>query len=177
LRIFEVDRPGVQAWKQRRLKEIGFGSPEWLKFVPVDFEAGMSWWKQLAAAGFDQNKPAVIVSTGVSLYLTKEANAETLRQIAVLAPGSTLAMSYILPIELAAPEERPGREMAEKGARASGTPFISFFSPEEIIALALECGFKNAKHVSAADLEKRYFSGRTDGLRPTGSEELLIAAT
>jgi methyltransferase (TIGR00027 family) len=42
LRLFEVDQPGPQAWKRRRLVELGFGVPEWLKLVPVDFEAGES---------------------------------------------------------------------------------------------------------------------------------------
>src|SRR5438876_8060497 len=43
LKVFEVDRPGPQAWKRQRLIELGFGVPEWLKLVPVDFEAGGSW--------------------------------------------------------------------------------------------------------------------------------------
>ena len=43
LRIFEVDQPGSQAWKQQRLIGLGFGIPEWLRLVPVDFEAGWSW--------------------------------------------------------------------------------------------------------------------------------------
>jgi hypothetical protein len=68
--------------------------------------------------------------------------------------------------------------MAEKGARASGTPFLSFFTPTEIIALAREAGFADARHVSAADLTQRYFAGRTDGLRPpNNAEELLIGTT
>ena len=68
--------------------------------------------------------------------------------------------------------------MAEKGARASGTPFLSFFTPAEIIALAREAGFAEARHVSAADLTQRYFAGRSDGLRPpSNAEELLVART
>ncbi len=178
LRIFEVDRPGPQAWKRRRLIELGFGIPLWLRFVPVDFEAGQSWWERLAAAGFDSDRPAVVVSTGVSMYLTREANAATLRQIAALAPGSTLAMTFLLPIELADPEVRPGLEMSAKGARASGTPFISFFAPAEMLALARDAGFKDARHISGAALAGRYFAGRTDGLHPPNKgEELLVAAT
>ena len=112
------------------------------------------------------------------MYLTREANAATLREVAALAPGSTLAMTFLLPLELADPEVRPGLEMAEKGARASGTPFISFFTPPEIQSLAREAGFKDARHVSAADLTRRYFAGRTDGLRPpSNAEELLVANT
>ena len=38
LRIFEVDEPGTQAWKRRRLHELDMAPPETLSFVPVDFE-------------------------------------------------------------------------------------------------------------------------------------------
>ena len=178
LKIFEIDQPGPQAWKRQRLIELGFGVPDWLRFVPVDFEASGSWRDGLVSAGFDNSKPSIVVSTGVSMYLSKEANAATLRHVAALAPRSTLAMTFLLPLELADPEVRPGLEMAEKGARASGTPFLSFFTPAEIVALAREAGFADARHVSAADLTQRYFAGRTDGLRPpNNAEELLVATT
>jgi methyltransferase (TIGR00027 family) len=177
LKVFEVDRSGPQAWKRRRLTELGFGIPEWLRLVPVDFEAGDDWGARLVDAGFDAAKPAIIASTGVSLYLTKDAIAATLRQVAALVRGSTLAMSFILPLERADPEERPGYEAALRGARASGTPFISFFTPEEMLALAREAGFREVKHVSAATLAERYFAGRADGLQPGSSEALLVAMT
>lgn len=176
LTIFEVDQPGTQEWKRRRLIEIGFGIPEWLRFVPVNFEAGSSWWEQLIGAGFNITLPAVVASTGVTMYLTKEAIGASLRQIATLAPGSTLAMTFILPLELAEPEERPAYEAAQRGARASGTPFLSFFAPEEMLAMASDAGFREVRHVSGADLTRRYFDGRNDGLRP-GSEALLVART
>ncbi len=178
LHVFEVDQPGPQAWKRQRLIETGFGVPDWLRLVPVNFEAGDAWWEKLAAAGFDPGRPAVVVSTGVSMYLTTEAIAATLRQVAALAPGSMFAMTFLLPLELADPEVRAAFAMAEKGARASGTPFISFFTPDEITALARACGFRNARHVSGAMLTQKYFANRTDGLRPpNNAEELLVAAT
>jgi methyltransferase (TIGR00027 family) len=178
LRVFEVDRPGPQAWKRQRLIALGFGVPEWLRLVPVDFEAGGDWWRVIAAAGFDAVRPAVVSSTGVSMYLTRDAISATLRQVAALGAESTFVMTFLLPIELAEPEVRPGLEMAVRGARASGTPFISFFTPAEMLSLAREAGFREVRHVSAADLAARYFAGRTDGLRPPlNSEELLIATT
>ena len=178
LTVFEVDQSATQAWKRQRLIDLGFGIPDWLRLVPLDFEAGGSWWDQLQDSGFDAGQPAVVVSTGVSMYLTRDAIAATLRQVAALAPGSTFVMSFLLPIELADPEVRPGLEAAVRGARASGTPFISFFTPAEMLALAREAGFKGARHVSAATLTQLYFSGRTDGLRPPmNAEELVIATT
>jgi O-methyltransferase involved in polyketide biosynthesis len=112
------------------------------------------------------------------MYLTHEANVDTLRQVARLAAGSTLAMSFLVPLELAAPDAREGLERAVKGARASGTPFLSFFEPEAIVQLARDAGFRDVQHVPASALTQRYFADRTDGLRPpSNSEELLVART
>jgi methyltransferase (TIGR00027 family) len=177
LRVFEVDRPGAQSWKRQRLVDLGFGVPDWLRLVPVDFEAGTSWWERLKADGFDAGQPAVIASTGVSMYLTKEANVATIRQIAALAPGSTLAMTFMPPLELLDPEDRPMAQTARKGAAASGTPFISFFTPSEISTLAREAGFREVRHVSPTNLAERYFAGRSDGLRPSSGEDFLVAST
>lgn len=178
LRVFEIDRPGAQAWKRRRLVEEGYGLPPCLRFVPVDFEAGEAWWERLRASGFDVERPAVVASTGVSMYLTKEANAATLRRVASLARGSTLVLSFLVPIEEADPAVRPGMERAAAGARANGTPFVSFFPPTELLALARAAGFADARHVASGALARRYFAERTDGLRPPDrAEELLVATT
>jgi O-methyltransferase involved in polyketide biosynthesis len=119
---------GASAWKRQRLIDRGFGMSRGLRLVPVDFEARQSGWEKLAAAGFDASQPAVVASTGVSMYLTHEANLATLRHIAGLAGGATLAMTFLLPLDL-------------------------------------------------IDATERYFSGRTDGLRPTTGESLLVAST
>jgi methyltransferase (TIGR00027 family) len=155
LKVFEVDQPGPQAWKRQRLIELGYGVPDWLRMVPVDFEAGESWLERLKNDGFNANQLAVIVSTGVSMYLTKEANMATLRQVAAFAAGSTFAMTFLLPLELADPELRPGLERVQKGAQASGTTFFSFYTPAEMTAMGREAGFKEARHISAASLAQR----------------------
>jgi O-methyltransferase involved in polyketide biosynthesis len=74
-----------------------------------------------------------MVSTGISIYLTRDANTATLREVAGFAQGSTLAMTFLLPLETADDKVRAGLEMAERGARASGTSFVSFFTPPEML--------------------------------------------
>lgn len=176
--VFEVDRPGTQEWKRQRLIDLGLGVPSHLRFVPVDFESGEEWCERLIEVGFEVNQSAIVASTGVSMYLTKDAIATALRQVAAFAPQSTFAMTFMLPVEWSEPDLRPGIERAMAGAEANGTPFISFFTPDEMLTLARNAGFKHITHVSAAALADRYFAGRTDGLRPPrNSEELLIATT
>jgi len=177
LRVFEIDKPETQEWKRQRLTELGLGVSNNLQFVPVDFEAGDSWWEKLATNGFNASQPAVVASTGVSMYLTQEANMATLRQIADLAPGSTLAMTFLLPLDLVDPAERSQHEMVYERARAAGTPFVSFFRPSEILELARKAGFRDVRHISRSDIIQRYFADRSDGLQPSSGEEFLIAST
>lgn len=177
MHVFEVDQPGPQAWKQKRLAEIGLSVPDWLHFVPVNFEAGESWWDQLIARGFDKTKPAVVVSTGVSMYLTKEANLATFTQISRLALGSSFALTFLLSLDLLSPQERGMMEFVMKRAGEAGTPFLSLFSPTEILAMAKEAGFKSSHYVSANDLFQRYFANRSDGLNAGNAEAFLVAMT
>ncbi|MEU2926633.1 class I SAM-dependent methyltransferase [Streptomyces sp. NPDC007251] len=178
LRVYEVDQPGTQNWKRRRLAELGYGVPDRLHLVPVDFETSTETWpEQLAAAGFDPGRPAIVACTGVTMYLTSEATAATLRRIAGLAPGSTLALTFLLPEDLVAEPDRPGLRASQEGARASGTPFLSFYTPDEMLALARAAGFKEARHVPGTALADRYFTGRPDGLRPSTGEDFLLATT
>jgi methyltransferase (TIGR00027 family) len=177
VRVFEVDQPGTQEWKRRRLAELGYPVPDWLRFVPSDFEVAGGWRQDLLAAGFDPAVSAVVASAGVSMYLTREANAATLREIARLTGNTTLVLSFLLPMELLAPEDRPGLEISQRRTAAAGTPFRSFFTPDEIVALAREAGFADVRHVCSADQNARYFAARPDGLHlPTG-EDLLVATT
>ena len=175
MQVYEVDRPGPQEWKLRRLAQLGYAIPEWLKFVPVDFEGGDDWVTQLTRAGFDRTRPAIVSALGVSMYLSREAIANLMRQIAALATGSTLAMTFMLPPDGDDPEELALREAGERRAREAGTPFLSSFTPEAMSALAVASGFRTASHVSAQDLTALYFRDRPDGLRPLGSEQLLVA--
>ncbi|MEN0060159.1 MAG: class I SAM-dependent methyltransferase [Bdellovibrio sp.] len=177
LEIFEVDQPGPQAWKQKRLLEIGYSTPPQLHFVPVDFESGQSWLDQLISAGFNISKPAVIVSTGVSMYLTKETNFATFCQIADLAAGSTFATTFMLTLDLMTPEEKFSMEFVMKKAKDAGTPFNSLFTPSEILELANKAGFEKASTVSGADLYRAYFSQRSDGLNAGTAECFLVAKT
>jgi methyltransferase (TIGR00027 family) len=176
IRVFEVDQPAPQEWKRRRLVELGFGVPERLRLVPVDFET-TSWWEGLLANGFDASRPAVVASLGVSMYLTREATAATLRQAVALASGSTLAMTFMLPVDLVPPEEQEIHRATDAAARAAGTPFISYYAPEEIVAMARDAGFATARHVTADDYTRRYFADRSDSLRPFTTEALLVAST
>jgi hypothetical protein len=59
----------------------------------------------------------------------------------------------------------------------SGTPFVSFFAPVEMMAMARDAGFGKVQCVPATMLAKKYFADRQDGLLPSNAEEILLAST
>ena len=175
--VFEIDQAGPQAWKRQRLEDLGYGVADSLRLIPVDFEAGEDWWRALVDEGLDTRARALVSSSGVSMYITKVATQATLRRLAALVPGSIVFMTFMLPFDLLDDADRPGLEAAARGAQASGTPWLSFYRPEEITALARDAGFVDARTISTADLAERYLAGRADGLRAAGGESVLVART
>ena len=174
LQIFEIDQPDTQAWKQGRLNELGFGIPDNLHFVSVNFETA-SWWEELLKSGFDLSKPAFVACTGVTLYLSKEAIAEMIFRMSQLAPDSRLAIAFYLPIELLDEEDKFLQQMADKSLREAGTPFVSFLSAPEVMVLAEKFSLKDAQIVTTKAIEQLYFSDRTDNLLPASGEMFLVA--
>lgn len=83
----------------------------------------------------------------------------------------------MLPTELVDDADRPALEATTPQAQAAGTPFISFYTPQEMLTLARDAGFKDAHHVPGSVLAERYFADRADGLRPSSGEDLLVATT
>jgi methyltransferase (TIGR00027 family) len=172
--VFEVDQPSTQAWKRRRLHELGIAAPETLSFVPVDFER-QSWVTEIVNAGFDRTRPAVMSSLGVTNYLSVDAIRSMLHDVARLAPGSLLVCGFALPAHLIEPDEREMRADIEVRAAARGHPWVSFFSPDGIRRLAEGVGFADVNIVTADDLAGRYFAGREDGLRQNSAAYLMAS--
>lgn len=176
VKIYEVDQPGTLTWKQAKLIENGYGIQDNPVFVPVDFETS-SWWDELANKGFDRKETAFVSCTGVTLYLTKAAITDTLKKLTGLASGSVMAIAFYLPVDQLDEGDKPLMEMSIKGAAASGTPFLSFYSPDEVVKLADEMGMSNIRIVSTKDMTERYFKGRSDKLLPASGEFFLVATT
>lgn len=174
LRVFEVDHPATQAWKRARLHEAGIPLPPSLVFAPVDFERQVLA-EALAASGFDATAPACIAWLGVTVYLTREAIVRTLTWAASLPAGSAIVFEYAVPPET---QTGPARAilaaMAERAA-GSGEPWLTYFEPAEARAMLAETGFSDVEELGPEAAFARYFSNRTDGLRPGGTARLVLA--
>lgn len=86
-------------------------------------------------------------------------------------------MTYLLPFDLVDEHERAGLESVAHGARASGTPWISHFAPDEIVAIARETGFVEARYISTVELTESHLGTQPDAPRATSGEGVLLART
>jgi methyltransferase (TIGR00027 family) len=141
LRVFEVDHPATQAWKRRRLGEAGIAVPDSVTYAPVDFERE-TLSEQLAAAGLDPGVRTVFTWLGVVPYLTRDAVASTLSQIAAHPAGAEVAFDYAEPPEHIDPGFRAQHEARAARAAAVGEPFLSYFVPAELHAQLRALGFE-----------------------------------
>jgi methyltransferase (TIGR00027 family) len=174
LRVFEVDHPGTQRWKQQLLADAGIGVPPSLAFVPVDFERD-DLGGALRQAGFRADQAACVSWMGVTMYLTADAVLRTLGTVAGFAAGSCLCFDYRVPATMLNPIERVVSDVLEQQIAALGEPWLSTFDPAQLQSQLLELGFSSAESATPDDLNVRYFARRKDGLRTGGGVRIMCA--
>jgi methyltransferase (TIGR00027 family) len=175
LRVFEVDYPSTQHWKRERLAHAGIPIPASVVFAPVDFEhetlaAG------LAAVGFDVRSPAFFSWLGVTMYLTVEAVASTLRYIGHLPERGGVVFDYGVPPSTLSLTERLVLEGLSARVAAAGEPFTSFFEPADLARRVGAAGLDVVDDLGRDEINARYFSDRADGLALRGRLGRILIA-
>ena len=128
LEIFEVDHPATQRFKTGRLKACGIPVPRGVHLVPADLsQTGID--AALEGSPFRPDIPSFFSWLGVTIYLTRTANLDTLGAIAACAAsGSELVFDYVdqSRLETEPRDDRTGRARAQ--VAAMGEPWVSGFS-------------------------------------------------
>ncbi len=173
LRVFEVDHPATQQWKRELLQRNRIAIPESVPYTPVDFER-QSLSAQLGDTGFNHRAPTFFAWLGVVPYLTLEAFRGTLSFISTQPPGSGVTLDYGQPRAVLPLLEQLAHDSLASRVEKAGEPFRLFFTPAEIAAEFSR--FHSLEDLGAAEINARYFSGRTDQLAVRGSAGRLFSA-
>ena len=175
LEVYEVDHPVTQALKRQRIAIAGWSLPSQLNLVPVDFTR-QSIADALRESSYDPQKQTFFSWLGVSFYLPREVVFSTLSAIAGIAPhGSSVVFDYMEPAAFlpgAAPRMRRMHWIAEQ----VGEPMKSAFDPSTLAAELAPLGFTLQESLSPAEIESRYFQGRSDLLHAFEHLHLARAA-
>jgi len=95
IRYFEVDYPSVIEKKKAKMKKVLGKLPNHVVYVPVDFEK-QSLDTELKKAGYDLTSKTLFIWEGVTQYISKQANDNTMKYVVQAAPGSKIVFTYIL---------------------------------------------------------------------------------
>ena len=174
LRVYELDHPVPQAVKRARILRARGSIPANLELVPIDFET-TTIAQALATSSHDRHKPSTVSWLNTIAYLTVEATAASLHGLGeVTAPDSRLIFNYP-PKAHYTPEAEAELAAVRDSVARKGEPFRSTFEPEEMERYVTDAGFTVEQHLTEADLDLRFFSGRTDDLRPTLPARTIVA--
>lgn len=161
--VFEVDDPPFQAWKRKRIEDLGLKTSEQVRYVPCDFER-MSLESALAAQGFAAGEPCFISWLGVTQYLTLDAIRETLRWAGTRPAGSEIVLTIVEPEGRPAPTAGP-RNIVD---------YTSYISMGDMTKMLREAGFSRVEPLERAVADE-FFKGRTDGLATPEFNRALAA--
>jgi methyltransferase (TIGR00027 family) len=168
LRVIEVDHPATQTLKRQRIAECGLSLAGNVQFVAADLAAqGLD--EALAQSTFDPSEPAFFAWLGVTMYLTREANMATLRNIAQCSlAGSQLVFSYMDQKVFDAKTAPQGTQFndLEQTVRSVGEPFVSGFHPASLAAELRDVGLDLVEDLNELQMAQRFDPAGINGFRP-----------
>lgn len=155
IRVFEVDHPATSQEKRRRLMTAGF-DPSRIVQVSIDFDRE-PLAEPLAKNGFSMRERTVVIWEGVTNYLTAEAVNAVLRWTSGLAPGSTLAFTYIHATVLRDPGAFEGAEQAMAFVAKGGEAWTYGIEPAELRGRLQAAGLELVEDLGADEYRSRYW--------------------
>jgi len=162
IHVFEVDHPDTQAFKRHKVLQAGWDIPDHLHYVSMDFTKD-DLPDELKKAGFDMDEITFFGWLGVSYYLSKEDNANMIKTIAsFIVDGSSLLFDYADNEFLVSTVKRIQNQIAM--AKTAGEPMKAGYSYTELERTLAVHDFLIYEHLTASDIERKYFSNRTDYL-------------
>ena len=164
--VIEVDHPSTQTYKFERMRACGVELPAGASFVAADLGAE-PLGEALQRSPFRADAPAFFAWLGVTMYLPREANLATFREIARIgAGGSELVFSYahIKRFDDAIARSPRYSEMRET-VKSLGEPFVSGFDPAALAGELSDCGLRLIEDFGTDELIRRYDPQAINGMR------------
>ncbi len=158
-RVFEVDHPATQAVKLANVKQIFGTSPNYVTYVPIDFDH-QRLDQRMAECGYDPHLKTLFIWEGVIFYLSREAIDGTLEFIAQHSgPGSQVIFDYIYTTAFSGGGKRTEVKSMQRYRGLTGEG-LQFSIDEGAIQSFLEQrGFCDVKNTDSRDWKRLYFTG------------------
>ncbi len=154
IHVFEVDQPGTQEFKRKRLADLNWRIPRNLHFVPADLSK-VRLAEALLGLPYNPSVKSLFSLLGVTMYLAPDDVFETLRSITQMAPaGSSVIFDYHT-------ETDEGLREIRKELQRMGESMNTTFDPSSLRVELEKLGFHLYEDLGPADIQERFFNGST----------------
>jgi methyltransferase (TIGR00027 family) len=163
VRFFELDLPATVAQKKKRLAEIFGATPDWVAFVPIDFNTE-TLESSLKRAGYDPSQKTLFIWEGVTYYISGQAVNGTLRFVAQQsALGSSIVFDY-MPSAVVQGDygKYPGARRSAEFVARKGEPYTFGIREGEAEQYVKQSGLAAISDLGPDELVKKYLI-RSDG--------------
>ena len=167
--VFEVDFPGTQQYKKKRLRETGSNLPSAVTYIPLDFNEE-SFSKALIRNGFSPRLKTLFLWEGVSYYLPQPVVEQVLTFVSTCAPGSSILFDYSIKSFVNGDNSTYGGRQLANWLKKIKEPFLFGLNPDETPCFLHSCGLKPLSDYGPEDFEDMYLQtskgrlyGRTFG--------------
>lgn len=174
VRFFEVDEPGIQEEKKKKLFKIDKALPSHVTFVPMDFST-QSLEDELQVAGFSNEVQTLFIWEGVTQYLSREAVENTLKFMGASLKGSRVVSTYVLQGFLDDPSSFSSLTGIMNTMRKQGIKWVSGFYPEKISEDLARFNLKLIEDLGAREHLDRYIRPAGRNLQVWDIERCVLA--
>jgi len=163
VQVVSLDHPVTQAEMRRRVAAQGWHEPDGLVWVPIDFST-QDTRTVLAESAYDPRRLTLFSWLGVTYYLPLDRVTAALQALAKLAPaGSLIVFDYLDDAAFDPARATPLIQRVQAIVRNVGEPMLTGFEPGELPAYLSRLGWRLLEDIGPAEIQARYFAGRTDG--------------
>ncbi len=160
VKVFEVDHPATQTDKLAKLRTVFGTIPEYVTYVPVDFNT-QTLDERLPESGYDPNLKTLFIWQGVTMYLTAEEVDDTLKFIIQhSAPGSAIVFDYIYRQVLDGIQKHGEISNMRRYRFMTGEGLVFGIEEGVVETFLKKRGFSQVCDMNANDLKQAYFTGR-----------------
>ena len=175
MQVIEVDHAATQEFKLKRLSDLGVKIPVPTHFTAADLSVE-DIGSALARTPFRNDRPAFFCWLGVTIYLTREANMQTLRAIArCAAPGSEIVFTYFDQDMFESESNSDAFMRMQKSVAAGGEPFVSGFEPHLLGETLGKVGWDLLEDLDESQMLTRYDANGANGMTPLAKSRFAHA--
>lgn len=167
--VFEVDFPGTQQYKKKRLRESGSSLSSPVTYIPLDFNEE-PFERALVRNGFSPWLKTLFLWEGVSYYLPQAVVKQVLQFVSTCAPGSSLLFDYATKSFVNGDHSSYGGKQLARWLEKIKEPFLFGMDAGETPGFVHGCGLQLVSDYGPEDFEDMYLQtsegkllGRTFG--------------